>query len=138
MKIDRDARELFAVDSGGNRVLVVDIDAGERGDSLTSREYMVEHYAWLDPKVETFVDGAAVGMQLPSGLALYQDGDQAYVLVSDNALGTIFAFDRSGALVDELDLGVGPGALMGIDVAADGSIVGVDAVRDQIWRLAPK
>ncbi len=89
-------------------------------------------YLWDGAVIETLVEGSAHGMELPSGLALFGE----YLLVTDNATGKIFAFDRSGALVDELDLGVGPGALMGIDVAADDSIVGVDAVRNEVWRLA--
>lgn len=134
MKLDHETRELFVVDSGGDRVLIVDVDAGERGDPLPSREGVVEHSAWIGPEITTFVDGAEHGMELPSGLAFYGE----HVLVTDNALSKIFAFDRTGTLVDELDLGLGAGALMGIDVAADGSLVGVDAVRDQIWRLAAK
>ena len=134
MKLDHEAGLLFVVDSGHDRVLVVDIDAGERGEPLPSREGAVEHSAWVGADVKTFVDGAEYGMQLPSGLALYGE----HVLVTDNALGKIFAFDRGGYLVDELDLELGAGALMGIDVAADGSLVGVDAVRHQVWRLAAK
>lgn len=132
MQIDHATRELFIVDSGGNRILVADIDAGERGESLPSRDGTGAHHAWVGAEITTLVDGSAAGMQVPSGLALYGE----YILVTDNALSRVFAFDRNGALVDYLDLELGAGALMGIAVAEDGSIVGVDAVRSRVWRLA--
>lgn len=141
MQVDQEERVLFAVDSGQNRILAVDIDAGQRVEMLPIREGGTEHWNWVGARIDTLVEGSEVGMELPSGLALYTPpgGEKnSIVLVTDNAQGKIYAFDRKGALVDELDLGVGAGALMGIDVAGDGSIVGVDAVRHQVWRLAAK
>ena len=130
MKIDHETRQLFVADTGHARVLVIDIDAGERGEALPSREGSPEHNAWVDGDVRTLIEGH--GLVHPSGLALHGE----HILVTDNATSKIYAFDRDDALVDMLDLGLGPGSLMGIDVAGDGSLVGVDAVRNQVWRLA--
>ncbi|MEE2959108.1 MAG: hypothetical protein VYA34_00080 [Myxococcota bacterium] len=84
--------------------------------------------------LETFVDGASVGMSRPSGLALHG----GYLIVSDNQNGKIFAFDKSsGALLDYLEVASQIGDVMGLEVSGDALYV-VDHTANKAFRLTAK
>jgi hypothetical protein len=83
--------------------------------------------------LDVFIDGAAAGIELPSGIELV-DG---VLLVGDHATGVIHAFDADGALIDALDTGVGAGALMGLRARSLEDIWFVDGAANEVIRLQP-
>jgi hypothetical protein len=76
--------------------------------------------------------GLQAPMSKPSGLEL--EGE--YLFVTDNETGIIFGFTLQGELVDWLETGFAPGALMGICFDSDGSMYGVDAAANGAWRIS--
>jgi sugar lactone lactonase YvrE len=136
IEMDRETGLLYAADTGNNRLAVLDTSTGSGG--LPNRHpydggnLIMVH----DAQVDTLVDGSDVGMVQPAGLALH-DG---HVYVGDNGSSTIFAFDLEGELVDSLDLSdrIAPGAMMGLELDADGQIFVVDSEENAILRLSAK
>lgn len=129
--LDHDAGWLYAADTGGNRICVLDIHTGQRGNNTYPNYDGVDQYRVDDANLWTVIDGATVdGMDKPSGLELH-DG---HIWVSDNQSGRIFAFDMEGALVDWLDTGLGAG-LQGMAFSPDGELYLVHTDAEQILRL---
>lgn len=137
MVFDHAEQMLYMADSGNNRIAVLDPSVGTMGSRLQPNYDGGAQYAWNGGSIETWLDGADVMLEVPSGLE-FQDG---LVYVSDNKLSRIVAIDRTTKeLVDYLDMGaeVPTGGLMGMAFAADGSLYLVDAVNSQILRVAER
>ena len=131
MVIDSGARRLYVADTGNNRIAVLDMDSGVRGEDRPAMEIRPEHYYVDGAVLTTFIDGKKHGMIEPSGLALH-DG---LLFVGDHGTGRLWAFDMEGAVVDYLDLEVD--ALMGIEVVGPDDIWLVDGGSDRLVRLQP-
>lgn len=134
MEIDQASRWLYIADTGNNRIVRLDIDSGVRADQMWPNYDGVDQYRMNDATLEVMVDGATAGLVLPSGLALH-DG---HIYVTDNATGTIAAFNMQGELVDWLKTGLPAGSLMGITFDANGRIYAVDALANRILEVSPR
>ena len=134
MVIDHETNLLYTVDTGNNRITVLDITTGEEGDRLTAIEPGTTYMAYTGGDYSTLVDGNTIdGMELPSGIALVEDT----LLVTDNKTSHIFAFDLEGNFLDEIDLELSAGALMGIEARSLEDIWLTDAVKNQLLHLQP-
>lgn len=133
MVIDQDTGLLYAVDTGNNRVLVVDTASGEEGDRIRpTMEPGTDHHEWINTDHWTLISGDKIdGMDLPSGIALV-DG---MLLVGDNQNSKIFAFQLDGTLYSTLTLDMDAGGLMGIEARSLSDIWVVDAQADEVLRI---
>ena len=131
MVIDHAARRLYVADTGNNRIAVLEMDSGVRGEDRPATEVRPDHYYVDDAILTTFIDGNEHGMVEPSGLA-FHDG---LLFVGDHGTGRLWAFDMEGAVVDYLDLDAD--ALMGIEVVGLDDIWLVDGGSDRLVRLQP-
>lgn len=126
---------VWVADTGNNRIATLDAKSGTKGSAISPNYDRGPQYKMTGARLKTVVDGPAVGLQKPSGIAL-RDG---LVFVSDNGTGRIWAFDpKTGAAVDWLDTGVGPDALAGIAFDGAGRLYFVDMAADRVLRLAPR
>ncbi len=127
---------LYIADTGNNRLATLDPTVGEAGARTTPNYDGGPQYYWNGGQIETFVEGADVELEVPSGLEIHDD----LIFVSDNKHSRIVAIDFDGNLVDYLDLSseVPEGGLMGMAFAEDGSLYAVDAVNSRIVRVAEK
>jgi hypothetical protein len=125
---------LYIADTGNNRIATLDPTVGEQGAPVEKNMDGGPQYIMDNTEIQTFVEGADVGLELPSGLEIH-DG---LIFVSDNKLSQIVAIDFEGNQVDYLDLSseVPEGGLMGMAFAEDGSLYAVDAVNSRIVRVA--
>ena len=125
---------LYVVDSGNNRVAVLDPTLGSPGQTLSPNYDGGTQYYVDGTELTTLIDGSEAGLEVPSGIAIAGET----IFVSDNKLSLIAAFDFEGNLIDYLDLSseVPSGGLMGIEVAPDGSLYAVDAVSNTVIRVA--
>lgn len=135
MELDHATGLLYIADSGNGRVAVMDTASGARGATIGPNYDGVEMYAMDGATLTTLVDGAAVGLSRPSGLAL----SGGMLFVADNEGAKIFAFDLEGNVIDWLDLSgeIGPGDLQGIAFDAEGRLYLVDSGTSRILRVAP-
>ncbi|MDX1683809.1 MAG: T9SS type A sorting domain-containing protein [Saprospiraceae bacterium] len=117
MVIDKDRRLLYAVDNGGNRVIVLNIDSGEKERELPLKnERLDEHFRMMNAEFEVILEDRFVQ---PCGIEIFDK----YLLIGDYSNGHITVFDRND---DYNELGVieteeGAG-LTGIAVGPDGNI----------------
>jgi len=133
MEVDHETGMLYAVDTGNNRVLVLDTQTGDKGDRLGVTEPGTDHHVLDNVTYSTFIDGSEVdGMSAPSGLDLV-DG---HMLLTDFETGRILAFDMDGQLVDWVDTGRADG-IMGIEARSLDDIWFVDGAADELVRIQP-
>lgn len=144
----------YAVDTGHNRLVSIDLGldhltkSGFEYVSIKNTSYKVNRninpnydgsiQRYVDGAVlNTLVDGKTVGLDTPSGLALHE----GILYVSDYATGTIKAFDKSGTLLDSLNLAslapeLANVAISGIEFDASGALYIADLLNNSIYRLA--
>jgi DNA-binding beta-propeller fold protein YncE len=135
MEFDPETDLLYIADTGNNRILVLDTTTGKAGGPIQPNFDGGGQYYINNAESWTLVEGADVGMEAPSGLALYQ----GMVVVSDNQNSTIYAFDlQDGSKVDWLDTELPSGSLMGIDFDSTGDLWLVDALANQVLRIQPR
>jgi hypothetical protein len=133
MVLDAETRLLYIADTGNNRIAILDTESGEQGDDLDRSEWPhTTHYEMEDTNVWTFIEGADVGMEAPSGIALV-DG---VLLVTDNQTSEVIAFDLEGEEVDRLALELDSGSLMGIAAVSLDELWLVDAQNDRVFSLS--
>lgn len=134
MEHDAATKQLYVADTGNSRIVVLDTTSGAKSGSLPPQKNydgVAEMSMMTGATLSTLVDGAAFGLERPSGLALYGD----LVLVSDNASSTIYAFHKdTGDLVDYLDLGLPAGSVAGLTVKDD-VIYFTDPVGQRVMRV---
>ena len=132
---DEETGLVYAVDTGNNRIVALDPTTGTDAGPTAPNYDGSNQRATVNSDLWTHIDGAAVGLVRPSGLEIHE----CFMFVSDNATSTIYAFTMDGELVDWLDTGLPSGALMGMAFdPADGSLFIVDAMADNVLRIAPR
>lgn len=135
VQYDPARRLVYAADTAGNRIVVLDPATGTPGGSISPNYDGCSQTRVDGAAVSTLVDGAAFGLMAPSGLELRDD----MLFVSDNATSMIYAFAMDGSLVDYLDTGFPAGSLMGMALdPADGSLYVVDVLTDRVIRIAAR
>ncbi len=137
LEYDQTDKILYIADTGNNRIATLDPSVGEMGGRVGPNYDGGAQYTMNGGLIETWVDGADVMLEVPSGLEIH-DG---MVFVSDNKLSRIVAIDKAtGEVVDYLDLDtqVPTGGLMGMAFSADGSLYAVNAVGNEIVRITAK
>jgi DNA-binding beta-propeller fold protein YncE len=133
LKVDHDTHRLYVADTGNNRIAVLDTTTGTRGAAIFPNFDGDLQYEMIGATLSILVDGSAMGLQRPSGLAL----QKAALFVTDNASSRIYAFDLQGQPLDWLDLSgaVQPGGLMGLTFDAAGNIFLVDNIGNQVLEV---
>jgi len=128
MEMDGDI--LYIADTGGSRVLAVDVTSGERGRSLFPfGEPLAEYAQYVNMDWSVFAEDT---LDTPSGLAIH-DGR---LFVGDYATGEIVAFDletreelgRLDTLSEEL---------VGLEVSPNGELWFIDAAFDEVLHVVP-
>lgn len=132
MVVDPATATLYAVDTGNNRVLAIDTQTGEPGKTLPALERGTDHRELDGVEWSVLIDGDAVGMERPSGLALV-DGK---LVVGDHETGILYAFDLDGELLGTLETGRQE-SLMGIEAVSAAELWIVDAVANEVLRFTP-
>ena len=130
---DARTRLLYIADTGNNRIAVLDTTSGARGADLESKEGGTTHHQMDGAILSDFIDGEALGLRAPSGLALVEDT----LFVTDNETSEIIAFDMDGAEIDRLNTGLESGALMGIAAPSLDELWVVSATENRVYRLQP-
>lgn len=128
MVLDPEGRWLYAADTGGRRIIRLDIGSGEPGAALRPHGEAIDYRLMRDEIVEVFVDD---GLVSPSGIAWHDDR----LFVSDFANGQIVAYDASGAELARL--ATGASGIMGITFGPDGKLYYVDGREDRLVRVDP-
>ena len=134
MEMDRETGLLYIADTGNNRIAVLDTATGTKGGGTQPVYDGPNQYKMNGANIYTLIDGAAEGLQSPSGLAIA--GDQ--IFVGDNGTGIIYAFDMAGKKLDWLETGIAPGGLMGIEIDQAGNLVLANAADNEVWYLLPR
>ena len=126
---DHATDELYVVDTGNNRVIVLDTRTGERGAPLSPNYDGCEMYSMDGADYRVFVEGADHGMVKPSGIDV--QGDLVYV--SDAGSPAVYAFSKStGELVDFAEI---PHDINGIAFDPAGDLYFVDPVANAVLRI---
>jgi len=142
MLVDLPNGRLLSVDPGNNRVVSLELDSGTLGGIITPNyDYNEENYeekseqrSVTGANLTTFIDGAELGIFVPSGLARYED----VLYLGDYATGYIWAFDvTTGNFLDWVDTGIGANTLSGMDFDATGRLYLADKKGNKVYRLAP-
>ncbi len=126
--IDHEAGRLYVADTGGGRVLWLDIASGEEGAKLPGHDPGVERVEW---------DGADWGVVI-EGLdrpgALAQVGD--HLIVGEWGNGRLTEVDLSGAVVRQLETDFGAEALYAAELGPDGHLWVIDRATG-VYRIDP-
>lgn len=144
----------YAVDTGNNRLVSIDLGldlltkSGFEYISIKNPEYKVNRnitpnydgsiQRFVDgAKLNTVVDGSKTGLVTPSGLALHE----GVLYVSDYANGQIKAFDKTGKVLDTLNLAsLSPAlantAISGLEFDIEGNLYIADLLNSKIYRLS--
>lgn len=150
---DKASNTAYAVDSGHNRIVSVDLGldfltkSGFDYISIKNTSYKVNRILepnydgsiqrYVDgPVLKSVVNGAAAGLSTPAGIALHND----VLYVSDYSNSQILAFSKEGVLLDKLSLAdVLPeaknAALGGIEFDAKGNLYITDLLNSRLYRL---
>jgi hypothetical protein len=129
LELDKDSGLLYIADTGNNRIAVLDTNSGARGSNLPAKEPGTQHYSWDDATITTLVDGEALGMSKPSGLALIE----GKLVVTDNATGRLHVFDLDGTELDWAE--TGRSRLAGVYGESLSDLWIVDQQTDEVLRL---
>lgn len=124
---------LYIADTGHNRIAVLDTDTGTPGAIITPNYDGGEQNHVTGASITTLVDGAAIGMAQPSGLAIHND----VIYVADAGNSVIWAFSMDGELLDWLETGLPLGSTQGLDLDASGNIAFADPVSNTLWSVSP-
>lgn len=129
MEYHAQSDRLFIADTGGSRVLWVDVSSGERGRELPwTGEFVADYAEYTGMEWGVFADD----LLRPSGLTIH-DGR---LFIGDHGTGEIIAYDL--ATGDELDrLDTLSDELTGVAVGPDGMIWFIDSAYDEVLRVLP-
>ena len=133
LEIDPAKRYLYVADTGGARILRVDLKSGAPAGTLPTDDSQMPTIARIDgAKVDVIVPPGVV--ERPSGVALHEDT----LLVTDDATGKIQLFDLAGTRLTSLDTGLPPGSIAGVEVGPDGRVYFTDREGGALLRVEPR
>lgn len=127
--LDKEANILYVSDTGNQRILAVDITAGEFARHTPANELLEEHGEMEGASFEVLVDESLVD---PSGIALH-DG---ILFVSEPIVGDVIAFDaETGDELDRIHVG---GGIRGLTIGPDDRLWIADYDNSRILRIDPQ
>jgi len=124
-----DSRLVLVADSGGGRIISLDVHTGEFSKNLSAYgEYLAEYSEYTGATVETVLEG----LDTPSGLAL--DGDVLFI--GDQGTGEIIAYDLAAGV--ELDrVSTGARSLGAITISPEGRVWYIDTGANELRYIEP-
>jgi DNA-binding beta-propeller fold protein YncE len=127
LALDAQSGILYIADTGNGRIATLDTRATAMSSSNPIRGHHDETplYSIRGARIETLT---AAGLSQPAGLILHE----GKLVVSDHATGRIHVFALDGSSLGSADTGLGPNAIMGINVAPNGKLVLADAGQGRI------
>lgn len=129
MVVDKDTNTLYVNDTGNQRILAVDITAGEFQGHQQGNEPLEEHGYMAGASYEVLVDQ---GLVTNSGIALHGH----FLFVSDHGSGDIIAFHKeTGEELDRIHVGEG---IRGITIGPDERLWVADYNNNRILRVDPR
>ena len=134
MVIDRSNDMLYICDTGNQRIIRVNINAGEIGSALDPYGENIEgYYSMIGADFETVIDS---GLVSPTGIDIYN----TFLLVSDYSTGEILVYDLEPTnqfqLVHRLATGI-VDDVMSIKVGPDGTIWFVSTNANKLYQILP-
>lgn len=122
---------LFIADTGNGRVVKLDTTKALNGNVSRIYGYHDETPLYrIDESIQAFTSPSA-GLVKPCGVAIHDD----HILVSDHATGHIKSFSKDGALVGDLDTGLGPNSITGIAIKENRLYV-TDAATNRVLEIS--
>ncbi len=130
MVFDSAKKWLYIADTGGKRIVRVDVTTGEFSRRLRATNEPLEEYSEYKNVVrENFV---STGLNQPSGIAIAE----SKLFVSDHATGEIIAYDlETGAELQRIQASVA--GIMGITVGPDQLLWFVHGSQNTLTRIDP-
>jgi hypothetical protein len=122
--------QLYAADTGNQRIVRLDTTSGTEGKTFSGDEPAKRVYVEDAALVEVVPPGT---LSQPSGIELH--GDLLYV--TDHATSRFYVFDKAGQLIRHLDTGLPPGSLAGLTFSPEGKIHFVDVLTGRVLRIDP-
>ena len=134
MVLDNETGYLYICDTGNQRIIRMNINAGEIGNDLDPYGENIEgYYSMIGADFETVIDSCLV---LPTGIDIYD----SFLLVSDYSTGDIHIYDLEPTnqfqLVHRLATGI-VDDLMSIKVGPDGTIWFVSTNANKLYQILP-
>lgn len=135
LELDHETGLLYVADTENARVVVLDTRSGTRGAMIGPDYDGADMYAMDSSPLTTLIDGVAMGLEQPAGLALRD----RVLYVTDHARNTIHAYDLEGHELDWIDLSASLDArsIGGIELDVEGRIYVTDTEGGRIVRVAP-
>lgn len=127
--VDQQRGRVYAADTGNGRVVAVTLGSGTAGAPVPEYDGMPRHVAIDGAELSVLV--AKGVLQAPSGVALHG----GVLFVTDNATGTVWAFDSEGAELGRLVTGLAPGSLGGIAIGPDAKAYVADLATGKAYRI---
>ena len=128
LALDKDTNWLYIADTGGERIIRMDITSGLKYETLEpENEPLQEYTTYRNVTHEVFADG----LDQPSGIALTDD----HIIVSLFGSSELVAFDYDGKEVDRIKTKAT--ALSGIAIDPNGELWYVDQEEDELVHLVP-
>jgi hypothetical protein len=132
LAIDAAKTFLYAADTGGARVLRIDLKSGTEAEPIPTHDAQLPTVTRIDGASITEIVPAGT-LERPSGIAL----NGRSLLVTDNATSRIHLFDLDGRSLLSLDTGLPVGTLAGVEIGPDGKVYFVDLVTGAVRRIDP-
>lgn len=130
MIVDKEERYLYVNDTGNQRVLKINIDAGEMLRNLGNRnEPLEEHWEMHNAEYEVLINA---GLDIPVGIAIQENR----LFISDAGTGEIIAFDKNSG--EELGRIQARAGIRGMTIGPDQKIWFVDYTQNSVFRVDPR
>ena len=134
MVLDHSNGMLYICDTGNQKIIRMDINAGEIGNDLDPYGENIEgYYSMIGADFETVIDS---GLVLPTGIDIYD----TFLLVSDYSTGYIHIYDLEPTnqfqLLHKLETNI-TDDLMSIKVGPDGTIWLVSTNANKLYQILP-
>jgi hypothetical protein len=128
LALDKKTNWLYIADTGGSRIMRLDITSGLKYETLIpENEPLQEYSTYKNTTFEVFAED----LDQPSGIVLTDD----HVIVSLFGTSELVAFDYEGKEVDRIETRAKE--LSGITIDPDGDLWFVDQAEDKLFHLVP-